>query len=384
VSTSEHAILFVDDEWANRVVFEHNFNDRFRVVCVGSGAEALKIMEADSVACVVTDQRMPAMTGNELLRRAKERHPQVIRVVVTAYSDLDPILKAVNDGLVARYIVKPWVKEELEKILAWAVEAFALGAESSDLQMRLLKSERLITLGEMASGVLHEVQNLLSAPKNNAAYLQDAARHSRELAGLLSVHGKTLPDAARSSLEDLAAELPDVAQEMAYAIRGIEDVLSSFRNVLRDTVAQGASQPTDSIRYAVTLLRSMVKGIEIDFNGPERLPKVMIGQTELTQVLINLGGNAVQAFPRNALGRVTILATAGNGRVDFAVADNGPGMSAEVLAKIGTPFFTTKDEGTGLGISACRRLVANAGGDFRLESTVGRGTTVHFSIPVAE
>jgi signal transduction histidine kinase len=198
------------------------------------------------------------------------------------------------------------------------------------------------------------------------------------------VHGKTLPDAARSSLEDLAAELPEVAQEMAYAIRGIEDVLSSFRNVLRDTVAQGASQPTDSIRDAVTLLRSMAKGIEIDFNGPERLPKVMIGQTELTQVLINLGGNAIQAVPRNALGRVTILATAGDGRVDFAVADNGPGMSAEILAKIGTPFFTTRDEGTGLGVSACRRLVANAGGDFRLESMVGRGTTVHFSIPFAE
>ena len=380
----KHAILYVDDEWANRIVFEQNFNDRFRVVCAGSGPEALERMGKDSIACLVTDQRMPEMTGNELLRLAKEQFPQVIRVVVTAYSDLDPILKAVNDGLVARYIVKPWVKEELDKVLDWALEVFTIGAESSAVQLRLIKSERLITLGSMAGSVLHEIRNLISPAKNNAAYLRDAAQHSQALATLLAEHGKSLPEAARSALADLAEELPSLSEDMVEGIAKLEDVLVSYRKVLKDdSGTKGTADPKEAIRYALTLLRPMVKGIEIDFDGPERLPRVGLGQTELTQVMINLGQNAVQAFPKNAFGRVSVVASVENGQVAFAISDNGPGIPPDVLAKVGTAFFTTKEEGTGLGIAQCRRLVANAGGEFSLESTVGKGTTVRFHLPIA-
>ena len=378
---SEYPILYVDDEWTNRTVFEQNFNDEFTILTVSSAAEALEVLKSRAIACLVTDQRMPEMSGNELLERAKQLHPQTIRVVLTAYSDLDPILKAVNDGLVARYLVKPWVKEELEKILAWAVEVYSLGRQSSDVQLRLLKSERLITLGSMAGSVLHEIRNLLSPAKNNSEYIYSVAKHVPELKTLLKKHGAELSTEAREQLLDFCEELPSATADIIEGIRKIEDVLVSYRKVLKENTADGGSaDPIEAIRYALTLLRSGAVGIELAYDGPERLPRVAIGQTELTQILINLGGNAVQAYPKNARGSIRFVANADGEMLSFAVTDDGPGMPPDVLAKVGQPFFTTKDEGTGLGVAQCTRLIAKAGGKLDIQSAPGKGTTVRFTL----
>ena len=91
---------------------------------------ALQLMEANDVAVLVTDMRMPKMNGEQLLRIVKERYPQTIRMVVTAYSDVDPILRAINEGLVARYIVKPWHRGR-------AGPGAALGVRGVDVRPRL-------------------------------------------------------------------------------------------------------------------------------------------------------------------------------------------------------------------------------------------------------
>src|SRR5262245_28140743 len=110
-------VLYVDDEHANRVVFEQSLKSEFRIKTVEDAKSALEVLDHHEVAVLVSDIRMPEVDGLELLRRAKERHPNAIRMVITAYSDIDPILRAINEGLVARYIVKPWDREELIQIL---------------------------------------------------------------------------------------------------------------------------------------------------------------------------------------------------------------------------------------------------------------------------
>src|SRR4051794_28411783 len=101
-------VLYVDDERGNRIVFEQSLNAEFNLITVPHAAEALELLEQHDVAVLVSDVRMPSMTGDELLRIVKDRYPNVIRMVVTAYADVDPILRAINEGLVARYIIKPW------------------------------------------------------------------------------------------------------------------------------------------------------------------------------------------------------------------------------------------------------------------------------------
>ena len=102
------------------------------ILTAADAASALEILEKQDAAVVVTDMRMPNMNGEQLLRIVKERWPQTVRIVVTAYADIDPILRAINEGLVARYILKPWVRAELVQVLRWAIEAYALGRDSAE------------------------------------------------------------------------------------------------------------------------------------------------------------------------------------------------------------------------------------------------------------
>ena len=143
-------ILYVDDERANRIVLEQSMKTEFKIITAADGDTALNLLAEQDIAVLITDMRMPAMQGDELLRIVKERHPQVIRMVMTAHQDIGPILRAINEGLVARYIIKPWDRAELVQVLRWACEAWSFGRDSAALHRRLMETERLATLGRIA------------------------------------------------------------------------------------------------------------------------------------------------------------------------------------------------------------------------------------------
>jgi signal transduction histidine kinase len=123
----------------------------------------------------------------------------------------------------------------------------------------------------------------------------------------------------------------------------------------------------------------------IVYEGPGELPAVRMAATELTQVLINLVANASQALLAAGKpgGRVTIGARRDDPWLVLRIADDGVGMAPEVLARVGTPFFTTRREGVGLGLAQCQRLVGKAGGTFKIESAAQVGTTVTIGLPIA-
>jgi C4-dicarboxylate-specific signal transduction histidine kinase len=123
----------------------------------------------------------------------------------------------------------------------------------------------------------------------------------------------------------------------------------------------------------------------IGYNGPSHLPKVRMSPVALTQVLLNLVGNAAQAvIARNERNRaVAIDARSAGDMLELQIRDEGIGMAPDVLRKIGTPYFTTRAEGTGLGIANCHRLIGSAGGRIKIESEQGVGTTVTLLLPIA-
>lgn len=384
----EHLILYVDDERTNRIVFDQAFGKVFRVKSVDSGAAALALVASEPVAVLVTDQRMPGMSGDELLTQFKTVSPDTIRIVVTAYSDLDPILRAVNEGLVVRYIVKPWDRKELDEILRWAVEAYVLGRQNSALQVRLVESERLMTLGQVSAHVLHDLGGLLSALSPNLEFLEEMSALLQPV--LQSVaQGKplTLTAKERANLEMYASELPLMANEVRSATRFMTELVASLRAFQNKTAAPSGPRdvdPSDVIKKVMVLCKhgAVTSDSRLEYDGPSDLPHVRATATELMQVLLNLVRNAQQALEGGARGGSVVIHAAPQGdAVRFVVRDSGPGMPAEVVAKLGTPFFTTRSEGTGLGVAQCKRLVAALGGELDIESAPGRGTAVTFTIP---
>ena len=149
--------------------------------------------------------------------------------------------------------------------------------------------------------------------------------------------------------------------------------------------ASGDVAPLPVIKLALTMCRggSMSSGSKLTYEGPPDLPRIRATSTDLMQIFVNLVRNAQQALEEHDVrqGTVTVLAAVTSGRLTLSVRDNGPGIPADVLARLGTPFYTTREAGTGLGVAQVKRLVGRLGGELEIQSTPGNGTTVTFSLP---
>ena len=137
-------LLIVDDELPNIRLLERLFRDDYFVLTASSGDEAVTVLGQHDVAVVITDQRMPGMSGVELLKRSAERRPHMVRILLTGYTDLDALVEAVNCGLVYMYVSKPWKNEDLKLRIARAVQHYednkrqhSLGAANVRLTNRL-------------------------------------------------------------------------------------------------------------------------------------------------------------------------------------------------------------------------------------------------------
>ncbi len=138
-------ILYVDDEKDNLFIFSVAFRHHYHVLTALSGEEALaRFADNPDVAVVVADQRMPGMTGVELLSRIRERDPEVVRVILTAYTDVPDIIEAINRGQIYHYAVKPWVEQDLLHLLGKAVETHRLLRENRRLLTELAEKNRLL------------------------------------------------------------------------------------------------------------------------------------------------------------------------------------------------------------------------------------------------
>jgi response regulator RpfG family c-di-GMP phosphodiesterase len=117
---AKHPILLVDDEAEILFSLRGLLRTEFEVHTAESGAEALEILGRQSIHAIMSDQRMPNMTGVELLRRAKEERPEAVRMVFTGYADIKAVIDAVNEGGIYRYLTKPWDPDELVTALRMA------------------------------------------------------------------------------------------------------------------------------------------------------------------------------------------------------------------------------------------------------------------------
>lgn len=381
-------VLYVDDERANRIVFEQSLSAEFNVITAQHAAEALELLDVHDVAVIVSDMRMPLMTGDDLLRIVKERYPQVIRMVVTAYADVEPILRAINEGLVARYIVKPWIRTELVQVLRWAIEAWTFSRDSAALHRRLLETERLATLGSIAGMLVHDLKQPLMSLLVNVEHLRELANAAPILHDAL-LHAP-IASAQRARLIELVEDLDPVTTDLRTSGLHLSELISGLRELgrprdPRNTVA--VTDPLPIVRHAMAVCQELAIPVRasIGYEGPGELPRVRMSATELTQVLINVVANGAQAVAARGVphGRVSIVARTDNDMLELQIRDDGIGMAPDVLNRVGTPFFTTRPEGTGLGLAQCQRLVGTVGGRFRIESERGIGTTVTIILPTA-
>jgi response regulator RpfG family c-di-GMP phosphodiesterase len=140
-------VMYVDDEQDNLFSFQATFRIKYKVLTAINGEEALKILENKLVHVIISDQRMPQMTGVELFEKVQEKYPDPVRVLLTGYADMNAVIDAVNKGKIFHYLAKPWNEEELtitiERAYAAWVEKQSL--KDSNEQLEFLLRQKLLS-----------------------------------------------------------------------------------------------------------------------------------------------------------------------------------------------------------------------------------------------
>ena len=170
-------ILYVDDEPNNLTVFRSTFRRVYKVHLANSAQEALELLEntEDEIPLIVTDQRMPEMTGVQFLEKVVEKYPETIRMILTGFSDVEAIIQAINQGGVYRYITKPWDKDELKITFDNALESFRLKKENKSLVLNLKEAnEELEEKVERRTAQLAKKNKDIMDSINYAKRIQDS------------------------------------------------------------------------------------------------------------------------------------------------------------------------------------------------------------------
>lgn len=144
MSNNKITILYVDDEMNNLISFKAVFRIKYNVLTAISGEEAIKLLKNNTVDIIITDQRMPNMTGVEFLESILDEHPDPIRILLTGYADMNAVIDAVNKGKIFHYLTKPWNEEELDMTITRAYDVYRSRMEEKEMTQKLsLSNEQL-------------------------------------------------------------------------------------------------------------------------------------------------------------------------------------------------------------------------------------------------
>jgi two-component system probable response regulator PhcQ len=377
------AILYVDDEKKSLTSFTRAYSDDFRVFTATNAQDGFKLLEqhADEIGVLMTDQRMPAEKGVWLLERARQFRPRILRMLVTAYADMDAAIAAVNSGAIYKYVTKPWDPVQLDLTLRHGLEFFIVQTERDQLlreKMSVLRNlmiaNRIVSLGLLAASLSHHIRNSLVAVKT---FLDLAP-------GKMAEEKK---DAARLRNPDFWKDYHQNAQGQVEKINGLlQDLWTVSEN-------NGPAEFADEVRLhqavgaALDLFKDQMaaRRIEIDNRISDSLPLLYVDRPKFCRLFELLLKEEVAALPAGS--RITLAAELSSDvkpEIVVRIADNGPGLPQEALDVIFDPFAVTDSAPSeyGFHLMACFFIVHHHGGKIEAHSEPGRGNTFTLHLPL--
>ena len=381
------SLLIVDDEPDVLETLRHLFRRRYRVHTSQDPREALEILARESIDVILCDQRMPGMTGDALLSHARSACPETVRLLFTGYADVQAVSRAINQGEIFRYILKPWVTEELEAIVGQAVDQHALIVD----RRRLFEQ-----LTETNTRLKEANRQLEQSNRMKDAFLEVA---SHELNTPVTIVLGLSEILLRSSVERPERERAVVTQ-VAIASRQLARLIGTMLTLAHSNADRTALR-VESTDLALLLHSTAdqlapiagTRNLRFDRNIAPDLGAFDLDPDKIRDVVTNLLSNAIKFTPD---GRSINLAAQLDGPdvAVITVKDEGIGLEAEALAKIFDPFFTELDpschssgdfgfrkRGMGLGLSLVQSFVQRHGGQVSATSVPEQGTTVTVRLP---
>jgi two-component system probable response regulator PhcQ len=378
------AVLYVDDEEKSLKYFARAFADEFRILTAANAQDGFKLLEQhkDEIGLLMSDQRMPGEKGVQLLEKARQLRPRIVRILATAYSDMEAAIAAVNTGAIYKYVMKPWDPPQLEATLKRGLEFFIVQRERDELLTQkfsvlhnMMIADRIMSLGLLAAGMSHHIRNSLVAVK-------------------------TFLDLAPAKLQEENINMgnlrnPEFWNEYYQNVQRQVEKISSLLNELWTASEKPTFAFSDRVHLHEVIAEVLAKlkknfadkNIQVENNVPDTLPTLSVDKPKFYRLFELLLKDEIVSLPAGS--QVTLsaqLATAGldqTTEIEVQVRDNGPGLPQEALRLIFDPFAARNDSPLeyGINLMACYFIVHHHCGKIEARSESGGGTTFTLRLP---
>lgn len=404
-------VLIVDDSAVVRTTFRKYLEDSYECFEAESALEAIGMLREQAFDIVITDIIMPGLSGIELLRKIVEEHKGTPVLVVSGVDRPQRALDAVRLGA-ADYLIKPCDQDVLQLTVERALERSTLLKSAKQykrdleirnqelvrkkeqlerLQAQIIHSEKMASIGQLAAGIAHELNNPVGFLYGNLdllrVYLADILKlvlfyDSLPLEAQAAEQAATIK--SEIAFEQTVVDLDSVLSDCRDGAERVRDIVQNLRTFSRlDEAEFKKTDLHEGIESTIRILSRYFSGGTVHLlREYGELPPIDAFAAQLNQVWTNLLVNAAQAVEKSG-GTVQIKTYCSGDDAVVEIIDDGVGMTPEVIGRIFDPFFTTKavGEGTGLGLSISFGIVERHGGRIEVESRPGEGSTFRVRLP---
>ncbi|MFQ5580198.1 MAG: response regulator [Nitrospiria bacterium] len=381
----KYALLYVDDEEKSLKYFKEIFEKKFQIFTASNAKEGFQVLEKnqDQIGILMTDQRMPGETGTALLKKVRQFRPQILRFLVTAYTDIDAAIDAVNRGAIYKYITKPWDIPQLEITIRQGLELFALQKERDQLLneklyvlQRMMISNRLVSLSTLTANFSHHLRN--------AMFSINAFLHY------------WIPQVlAEKSLSQEPLQDPEFWLDLYPSVQAQTKKVSRLLDGLEEAFLEPNFEYSSEVCLHEVVSEAIYKNrvelgqgnISIENNIPSDLPSLKVDREKFEHLFDSFLRHEIESLPVG--GKVSLSARSlrrpvnGSSGVQITIVDNGPELSPRSVQCFTDPLKTpSRDpEDLGLELMACFFIVYHHGGKIKAMKDKKKGTCFIMTLP---
>lgn len=372
----KYNILYVDDEISNLNVFRNTFRRNYNIFTAESALEGLEILDREKIDMILTDQRMPEMSGVEFLKKVIQKYPKPSRILITAFTDFNALKEAVNEAKIFQFIQKPWDEKEIQQILDNALEINHLKQLNDELTEKLkIKNEELERLNN----------ELLELDRLKFQFLRIISHEIRTplngLMGATTLLKDTLDDKEYQKYQHLFHILELSTQRLGHFLL-LAERITAFKTQ-RYKVHPEVIDLKKMIEQTLNVLKNSFneKGIKVDFDLCNGGSTNCYAEKQLIEICLSeILDNAIKHSDDN--GSILIKTCTTDDNIILDIIDNGPGFSEIVLKHIYKPFITDEDitkQGMGLDLALIKLIIEAQDGKIDIRNNEKGGSTVQLT-----
>lgn len=360
-SMIKQKILCVDDEIDNLEALERMLRQKYMILKANSGAHALEILDQDrdkEIVLIISDQKMPAMTGVEFLEKSLESHPNSVRILLTGYTDIESLIEAINHAQIYRYLTKPWEPVDFKMTVDAAIERFNSQAELKVKSEQLKKAfDELSTLDKAKSNFMilinHELKTPLTSILNFSELMTETDLNEDQKKYINRIYSNSLR--LRKLIDDTLIIVKNESKLLKPQFKKISNI--SLKNFLQKEILQ------------------ILEDKKISIQEDSKFVSITADEVMIYDVLNRLLHNAIKFSPPESTIEFNIEGNENS--TEFSILNSGQQMSDDVIQKIDQPFFINENimnhsTGFGLGLTLSQIYLKLHESCLRFEYTNGK------------